>query len=245
MKRAFLFLVFFFVSAMVCQAQTTLYFPQVADGGGWRTTILITNPAANGSNLASVTITFTKSNGTAFNLAFVDSSGTPVGGGNTLGLQVAGGQTRKFVSIGAGAATDVGFGTVTSTQPVNGTAVFSQFSGARLVGEAGVPAAQALARQSIFVDTQLGFFTGVALANPGTGAADLSLNLINTEGVQVNTTTRTLQPSNHLPFFVHELFPGAPAMVGSLQVTSATAVPAIGLRFSPDFSVFTTLPPVS
>ena len=192
-----------------------------------------------------MTVTFTKSSGAAFNLSFKDSSGTPVGGGSTLGFQVAGGQTRKFVSTGAGAATDVGFGTITSNVPVNGTAVFSQFAGARLLSEAGVPAAQAMARQSIFVDTQLGFFTGVAVANPGTGPADLSLNLINTEGVQVNTTTRTLQPSNHLPFFVHELFPGAGAMVGSLQITSATAVPAIGLRFSPDFSVFTTLPPIS
>src|SRR5262245_44911221 len=197
MKRAFLSLVFLLISAVICSAQTTSYFPQVADGGGWRTTLLITNPASNGSNLASVTITFTKSAGTAFNLSFVDSSGTPVGGGNTLGFQVAGGQTRKFVSIGAGAATDVGFGTMTSTQPVNGTAVFSQFSGTRLLGEAGVPAAQALTRQSIFVDTQLGFFTGVAVANPGTAAANLSMNLLNTEGVQVNTTTRTLQPSNH------------------------------------------------
>src|SRR5262245_1347445 len=164
MKRAFLFLVFLFASAMVCSAQTTLYFPQVADGGGWRTTLLITNSAAPSTNLANVTITFTKSTGAAFNLSFVDSSGTPVGGGNTLGFQVAGGQTRKFVSIGASAATDVGFGTVTSSQPVTGTAVFSQFSGTRLLSEAGVPSSQPAARQAIFVDTQLGFATGVAMA---------------------------------------------------------------------------------
>jgi hypothetical protein len=195
--------------------------------------------------VANVSITFTKSSGAAFNLSFIDSNGAPAGGGSTLGFQVAGGQTRKFVSLGAGAVTDTGFAVVTSNQPVTGTAIFSQFAGARLLSEAGVPASQAFARQAIFVDTQLGFRTGMAMANPNSGAANLSLQLINTEGVQVDTTTRTLQPSNHIPIFVHELFPNAAAMAGTLQVTSNVVIPAVALRFSPDFSVFTTLPPFS
>jgi hypothetical protein len=248
MRRAFLVPAILFLSAVVCSAQTTFYFPQVADGGGWKTTIFITNPAAANTSLANVTITFTKSNGTAFNVPFVDSSGAPAGDGNTLGFQVAGGQTRKFVSVGAAPGVDVGFASVTATAPVNGTAVFSQFSGGRLLSEAGVPTSQALARQGIFVDTQGGFYTAVAMANPAAGAANLTLQLMSTEGVQVATTTRVLNPNNHTAAFVHELFqgtPGAQPLVGSLQITGSTAIPAIALRFSPDFSAFTTLPPVS
>jgi hypothetical protein len=243
MKRAFWCLVWITVSTVVCSAQSSFFFPQVADGGGWKTTIFVTNPAAANTNLANVTITFTKSDGTTFNVAFVDSNGIPAGTGS-LGFQVAGGQTRKFVSTGVGGAVTVGFGAVSSTQTITGTAVFSQFAGDHLLSEAAVPSSQPLARQAIFVDTQNGYFTGLAYASP-VGAANLSLQLMNTDGVQVLTTTRFLKASSQNAAFVHELFPGLPPLVGSLQIISDVPVPAMALRFSPDFSAFTTLPTIS
>jgi len=247
--RVLLTLCWFFVISAVCIAQTTFYFPQVANGvqgGGlsWKTTIFITNPAAAGSNTASGTITFTTSSGTAFNLSFVDSDGAAVGSGNTIPFQIAGGQTRQFVSSGGGDLAS-GFATVSSNQPVSGTAVFSLFSGSTLIGEAGVPASSPTARQTIFVDEKAGFQTAVAYANPNAAGASLTLQLLNTQGTAVvQSTTRTLGISNHTAAYVNQLFANTAGITGTMQITSDRPLAAIALRFSPQ-NLFTTLPPVT
>jgi hypothetical protein len=181
-----------------------------------------------------------------FNVAFVDGNGAPAGSGNTLSFQIAGGQIRKFVSTGT-APLATGFATVSSDSPVTGTAIFSLFAAdGRLISEAGVPAATSLARQAILVDTLGGFKTGVAYANPGGGAATISLQLLNLEGVAVGSPApATLPPNGHRALFVAELFPGAPPFAGTMQITSNTPLAAVALRFDPTFTFFTTLPPVS
>ncbi len=250
MKRTLLILIWVFSASLGASAQTTFYFPQIADGtftgGFWKTTIFITNPAATGASLASGSITFTKSDGTVFNVAFVDSNGAAAGSGNVIPFQLAGGQTRKYVST-ASTGLNVGFATVSSSAVVTGTAVFSQFGSAgNLISEAGVPSAGAVTRQAIFVDTLGGFRTGVAYANPNAAGANISLQLLSTEGVAVvPSTTRTLLGNQHTAAFVHELFPSAPAFTGTMQITSNAPLTAVALRFDPSFTLFTTLPPIT
>src|SRR5438876_9756712 len=113
MKRIIRSLLYMLAAAGVCPAQTTFYFPQIADGmqsGGiaWFTAIAVTNPAQTGT--ATGTITFTQDNGTPFNLAFTDQSDRPVGSGSTIPFQLAGGQTRFFISTAEQTLT-VGFAT--------------------------------------------------------------------------------------------------------------------------------------
>jgi hypothetical protein len=255
MKRVLCACVFVFSVAATSFGQTTFYYPHVANGvlGGtvWKTTIFLTNPAATGTATASGTITFTKDDansnaaGSPFTISFIDENGNPTGSGNTLSFQIAGGQSRKFTSTGTGTYAG-GFATVTSNQPINGTAIFSEFDTAgRLIAEAGVPAGSAVTRQAIFVDTVGGFNVGVAFANPGTGTANVTLNLLNSSAVTVMTTTQTLGSGNHKAAFVTELFPGAPQLSGTMQIVSNQPLSAIALRFDPTFTVFTTLPPVT
>ena len=249
MKRLLFALLWIFTFTIVSSAQTTFYFPQIANGvqgGGvsWRTTIFITNPAPSGGGAVSGSITFTGSDGSAFNLSFVDSNGAPVGAGNTIPFQIAGGQSRKFVSTGQGELRS-GFGVVTANGTINGTAVFTQQSGNSLIGEAGVPAASLVGRQSIFVDEQAGFITGVAYANPNSASANITLQLLNTEGnAVVQSTTRTLNANQHTAAFVGDVFPGVVNVTGTMQINSNTPLAAIALRFSPS-GPFTTLPPVT
>src|SRR5262245_23979494 len=100
MKRACLTLAWFLVSAIFCSAQTTFYYPHVVNGvlGGtvWKTTILLTNPAASGT--ASGTITFRRENsdpglaGTVFTtIAFTDQDGAPAGTGGTITFSIPAG----------------------------------------------------------------------------------------------------------------------------------------------------------
>ena len=248
MKRAFFVVSLILAGALTSFAQTTFYYPQVANGvlGGeiWKTTIFLTNPAPTNTSLASGVIEFTTSGGAAFNLSVISESGCPVGSGNMIPFQIAGGQTCKYQSTGAGGYSG-GFATVTSNNPISGTAIFSSFRlNGQLIGEAGVPAGGAVPRQAIVVDTLSGFQTGVAYANPGIAAAAITLSLLSSDGVVVATTADNLAARNHGAKFVHEIFPSAPPLAGTMQVSSQVPLAAIALRFSPN-ALFTTLPPVT
>jgi hypothetical protein len=252
MKRIIWIGCWVFAFATVSSAQTTFYYPHIANGvlGStiWKTTIFLTNPAASGS--ASGTITFTQDNaniglaGSPFNITFTDESGVTTTG--TITFSIATGQTKKYVSAGTGAYAG-GFATVSTTSgTVTGTSIFSEFdAGLRLIAEAGVPQASALAKQALFVDTQGGYNIGVAYANPGTSAANVTLSLLSSAAVQVAATNEVLGPGNHVAKFTSELFPGSGQLAGTMQISSDVPVPTIALRFDPTFSIFTTLPPVS
>ena len=260
-KRALLVCVLLLGVVSICSAQNTIYFPHVVDGphGGsivWKTSIFLTNPAAAGSGSTTVTVAFTQQNsantatsasgaGSPFNIAWADQNGNAVpGSGNSVTFQLAGQQTQVLISTAAGAYAG-GFATVTSSQPVNGTAVFSEYDGnGKLIGEAGVPAATAVATQSIFVDT-IGYNVGVAFANPGTGPANLTLSLVDTTGKVVASAQQTLGPGNHNAAFTSQFFPSVTTpLAGTMLISSSAPLVAVALRFNPAFTIFTTLPPV-
>jgi hypothetical protein len=227
---------------------TTFYFPQVADGVqdaavSWKTTIFVTNPAAVGSPAASGSIKLWTSSGTPFDAGFIDAAGAPAGSGNTILFTIGGGETRKFVST-ASSALRQGFAIVTADAAVRGTAIFSQISGNTLFAEAGVPSADLVPRQSIFVDTTSGFSTGVAYANPNTSPAQITLQLFDAGGAPVGTPlAETLGANQHTSAFVSQKFAGAPPFTGTMQIRSNVPLAAIALRFA-STGVFTTLPPV-
>src|SRR5579884_391553 len=245
MRRFLLTALFMVFGAAMSFGQTTFYYPHVANGilGNtiWKTTIFLTNPASSGTSSGSVTFYADNSNtataGGPLNITFTDETGATVGTGNTLAFQIAGGQTRKYVSSATSTYAG-GFAVVTANGPLNGTAIFSEFGpSGNLIGEAGVPAGSGFLKQSIFVDTQGGYNIGVAYANPGTAAANITLSLLNDNGVLVQTTnnpaTQVLGANNHSAKFVTELFPGAPQIAGTMQISSNVPLSAIALRFDP------------
>ena len=140
-----------------------------------------------------------------------------------------------------------GFATVNSNDgSVSGTAIFSEFDTAgNLIGEAGVPSAAAVPRQAIFVDTVGGYSIGVAYANAGGASANITLNMLNSSAVSVASTTQILGPGNHNALFTFQLFPSAPQLAGTMQITSNSPLAAVALRFDPSFTKFTTLPAVT
>jgi hypothetical protein len=256
MKRALLICFWILTATVVCSAQGTFYFPHIADGvlvsNIWRTTVFLTNPVAAGGATASGTITLThdavlgSTAGSPFNITFTDESGI-VTSGSVIAFSIPPQQTKKYVSAGT-AAYGGGFATVSTTAgTVSGTSIFSEFDlSNRLIAEAGVPSASAVAKQAIFVDTVGGFNIGVAYANPGPGAATVNLSLLNAAGAIVATTPgRVLGSGNHAAAFTSQIFSTSAQFAGTMQITSATPLAAIALRFDPTFTVFTTLPPVT
>ena len=252
MKKLILVACWIFTFAIVASAQTTFYFPHLANGvlGStiWKTTIFLTNPGASGT--ASGTITFNQDGpnagaaGSPFAIQFVDEIGTPTTG--TINFSIPAGNSKKYVSTGAGPYSP-GFATVsTAAGTVNGTSIFSEFTtGGQLIGEAGVPQAAALLKQAIFVDTIGGYNIGVGYANSGVKAASVTFSLISSGGATVASTTQQFGPGNHAAGFTSGLFTGIGPLAGTMQIVSDQPLATIALRFDPNFALFTTLPPVS
>jgi len=254
MKQVFLNVVVILAAATVASAQTSFYYPHVVNGPQgnvvWKTTILLTNPGSSATASGSVGFTSDNPNpgaaGSPMTLTMTDENGQSATS-SVFTFSLPPGGTRRFISSGTGQFAQ-GFATVTTDNPVSGTAIFSEFDTAgNLLGEAGVPAATAVARQAIFVDTVANYKIGVAYANPGPGAATVSLNLLDSSGISVLTTpaTQTLGPGNHTAAFTFQMFPSAPNMAGTMQLVSNTPLAAIALRFDPPLAKFTTLPPVT
>jgi hypothetical protein len=255
MKRVVLLVLSILTVTSICFAQSTFYYPHIANGRlgdneVWKTTIFLTNPAASGT--ATGTVIFLKdlpsdlgAAGAQFaDIAFVDQDGAPAGSGGAFSFSIPAGQSRKFTSTGDGSYAGGSAVVQTDAGAVTGTAIFSSYDlSGRLKAEGGVPSATAVPKQSVFVDK--GFNVGVAYANPGTQSATVTLSLLNTSAVSVMTTNVTLGPGNHDARFTSQIFIGAPEIVGTMQILSDQPLAAIALRFTTDYSLFTTLPPVT
>jgi hypothetical protein len=254
MKRVVFSLIWILSATLIASAQTTFYYPHVVNGVQgpvtWKTTILLTNPASAG--VVSGTISFTRDNSNNLNFAGSPMTLTLTDETNATATQsiftfsIPAGGTRKLVSSGAGQIVS-GFATVNANSgTVSGTAIFSEFDGVgNLIGEAGVPSAPAVGRQAIFVDTVGGYQIGVAYANAGAGAANITLNLLNSSAVPVASTAQVIGPGNHNATFTFQMFPSAPPMAGTMQIMSDSPLAAVALRFDPSFTKFTTLPAVT
>ena len=251
MKRIFATLFLLLSGSIVCLAQQTTYLPQIADGlagtTGWVTAVAVSNPAAPGTAAVSGSVTFTKDDGTAWNLALTNSSLQPVSVVNgSVSFQIAGGQTRVFISTGFSPGITTGYATVTSTATVVTGAIFSEFSAVgagSIIAEAGVAQSAAVTQQAAIAN-QIGADTGIAVANPGTGTANVTFQLLDLNGTAVlPSVARPLNAKTHTSFFVSQLFSNnVPAgFIGTLRITSDAPVAAIALLFGSG-GVFATVP---
>src|SRR5262249_38959727 len=109
-----------------------------------------------------------------------------------------------------------------------------------------VPSASAVLRQSILVDTQSRYSVGVAYANPGSSAANVSLSLLNDSGAVVaRPASVSMGSGNPTQGFVNQFFTSGVPAVGTMQLKSSTALIAVALRFDATLTKFTTLPAVA
>ncbi len=242
MKNVFWSLVFVFSAAGICSAQTTLYFPQFADGSQgdiyWGTIIEVTNPASPGSSPAFGSISLKRESGAVMDVTFTDESGQPTD--NTF--QLGGGQTKFFFSPKVTSTGfvpyNVGYAILTSNLAVAGNLIFLEGNASGPFALAGVPASASLNRQVIFANAN----TGVAVVNVGSLTANLTFQYLDKSGNPiVPSVARTLTANSHTAFFVSQLFPGAPSTaVGTLRITSDQGVVATALLFNGN--AFGTIP---
>jgi len=215
------------VSAPV--TNSPLYFPQLADGGGYATTLILLNTS---STTESGTFAIFDDNGIA--LALRESGGAT---GSTFPYSIPAGGAFVFQTDGSPAAARVGWVKLTpntgSPSPV-GAGVFSYSQAGILVTESGVPSAIPTTSARIFVDKSGGHDTGLAIANPGGSVNTIFLQAFQNNGSTPagnGQATLSIPSSGHAGKFVGQMIGGLPdGFTGVLRISAASPFVALTMR---------------
>jgi hypothetical protein len=207
---------------------TPLYFPQLADGGGYRTSIILLN---------------TSESVQTGRISILDDSGNPltvqpVGGaaGSTFTYSIPASGTFVFQTDGAPATARAGWARVMpdsgTTAPV-GSGVFSYSPGGILVTESGIPSTDAASRARLYVDKSGGHDTGLAISNPGSVPITLTIQAYQSNGAVAGSgaATLTIPANGHRAAFVGQLISGLPeGFTGIADITSSSPFVPLTLR---------------
>jgi hypothetical protein len=229
--------VFSAIPVLADEAATNLYFPQVADGGGYRSTFIFVNPT---NAPAAATMEFFTSSGKPLRLR-IDGSGIT---SRTVRLSPHG--VSSISTDGSAAELSVGWVRVRSNVPIGGSLIFQTRNGGRVVSQAGVGSSPLSARFTSYVESAGFAESGLALCNPSANHATVALRLRNSAGEVVGATSILLPPLGHAARFFTQWFPNSfDEFQGSLEVISSTPVGGVALRYdNVGADVFATIPVV-
>ena len=234
--------VFSTIPVLVNEASTILFFPQVADGAGYRTNFILINPLDEAAT--SVRLEFYQSDGTPLSLSI---GGVPHTNFD-LALDARG--VARLLTDGTSADLRVGWVKVTSRTRILGSSIFQIRAGGRIVSEAGVGASPLAQHLVAYVESVNSAWSGLAICNPSDMTATLTLNLRRSTGEIFATVSEDLPPGGHLAKFftlptTPPWFTPAGDFEGILEVIATQPVSAVALRYDNlEHDVFATLPVV-
>ena len=214
------FLLLLIISLIPCSLfSNTLYFPQVAFGGGYTTTFVVMN---TGTTNVSSRINFYAQDGA---LTSFQSINVPVGGSTRYTLPDTGPLTAVWGELAAGTATVQGVATF-DLRATNGT----------LITTAGVLGLEAGNSFLLPVDVTPTASTGVAIANINAGSSvNVTLRLLGENGSQAATATdvrlNPLRSRSQIADFVTSMFPQLTGTTfkGTLVIEAAAGAPTKSL----------------
>jgi len=215
-----------------------LRIPQVADGSGWKTTIVLVN---TDSEPAPFTLSFMKSDGTSLTMP-LDQIGPardysdviPVGGSRTIETQ----GTANYLSQG--------WAEVVAAKSVTGTAIFHQRTAANLDTEGAVRVGTGAGKYFLLpFDNTEGFVTSMAILNPdNTQSATVSIVFRDENGQQISTESLLVSAKHRQAFILPSQFPKVADKRGVAEFSSPNVeLSAFGLRASPR-NALTSIDPI-
>jgi hypothetical protein len=206
--------------------------PQFVFGAGWYSALYFSNGT---SNTVSFLVTFTNDNGTPMALPGV---------GNSKQVTLAPLGTAVIEAQNVGPAITQGYASVTLPAGVNAYGVFRQTVPGKPDQEAlvGLKNANATSNSLTWDDTG-SLSTSIAMVNPGTVAATVTITVWDVNGNLIGTSAQGLQPGTKIANSMHE-FLGLGGMTGQrgsalFSVTTGN-VSVLGLRFGS--TAFTSIP---
>lgn len=219
-------------------AGTTATISQIADGGGWETTIILVN---TGPAPAPVSLRFTQPFGTPWALQVAGTSGVP-----EYSDVIPAGGSRIIDTAGLSPTLSQGWGEVITTGSVAGTAIFRQQLSIVRDAEGAVPLSLSGMQQFVLpFDNTQGFATAIALANEDPlQSTTVSVTLRDLNGVTLGTGAINLTPLGRSAFVLPSQFTETANVQGVAEFSSPNVdLSALGLRYNPIGS-FTSIPAV-
>lgn len=215
-------------------------FPQVVDGGGWKTSFII-------SNLDTVArhceVRFFRDDGTDMLLPiFSDTLHGDLLSGVSLTINAGG--TAFFESAGDDPVLAQGWALLVkdnSSDPIGGMAVFRQNLAGNQQAEAVVPVVSQFDGHFVLIfDNTNGYVTGMAIANPSSRSIVATADVLDELGNLIAQETLSLNSYSHQAFAISDEWPSTAGRRGSIEFqTSGFGIGVLGLRFSP-FGSFTS-----
>jgi hypothetical protein len=222
------------------QSAQVLTIPQVVDGGGWQSTIVLTNSTAAA---ATATLIFHSETG--------DSSGNTQPWSpplqevsSTSGLVLPPSSSLYLHTSGTAAALTVGWAELDADAGIVAYVVFtnSRPAGGVQYDEGTAPAVAATNRIMVPYDDASGFVTAIAIVNPTAAAQTISVGFRTVDGLVAVSALPTVPAMGHMAFVLSQTFPVIAGRRGLAEFYSATGnISMIGLRFNPTQS-FTAAP---
>ena len=218
------------------QGSTTYYFPHLAVGASWQTTITYINYSPEEVTCQT---DFISDHGSPLMVSFA-GLGTVVSRTDVL---PPGGSVHQETNVDLSAPLAPGWARATCSGPVKASLLFRQFNEGVPVAEAGVNAAAVPATRFVtFAEQAEGKAgTGVAYANPSFTAAHVTFTAKDAAGQTLASIDRTLLPNGHDAQNMAPLF-GLSSFTGSIEVTSTEPIVSLSLNFEAA-PVFSSLPP--
>ena len=218
------------------QGSTTYYFPHLAVGASWQTTVTYINYSPQE---VSCQTEFLSDQGSPLMVSFADR-GTVVSRPDTL---PPGGSVHQETNVELNAPLASGWARATCSGPVKASLLYRQRNSEGLpIGEAGVNAATVAATRFVtFAEQGEGKSgTGVAYANPSDTAALVTFTAKDADGETLASVDETLLPNGHDAQNMMDLF-GLSSFTGSLEVASTAPIVSLSLNFEAA-PVFSSLP---
>jgi hypothetical protein len=209
---------------------TYYYFPQLAFGGGWQTTVTYVNYSPQN---VSCQTTFYTDSGTSLLTPF---GGTAVS--SRTDALAPGADLHQQTTADLAAPTATGWAVAACSGPIKASMLYRFYKQGVAQGEAGVNAMTTPATEFVtFAETK----TGIAYANPSTTSATVTVTVLSSAGLAMGSTVLHLAPNAHGAANIGPLL-GLNSFTGSVQITST--VPIVSLSLNAEaFPVFSALPP--
>ena len=215
----------------------TYYFPHLAVGASWQTTITYINYSPEEVTCQT---DFLSDYGSPLMVSFAG-----------LGMVVSrtdvlppGGSVHQETNVDLSASLAPGWARATCSGPVKASLLFRRHNSEGVpTAEAAVNAAAVPATRFVtFAEQGEGQFgTGVAYANPSATAAHVTFTARDAAGQMLASVDRTQLSGGHDAYGMGSLF-GLTSFTGSIEVTSTVPIVSLSLNFEAD-PVFSSLPP--
>lgn len=213
------------------QSAQSLILPDVVDGAGWRSTIVLTN--TSGVPAAASLIFHTDTTGGAtqpWNPPFLETS-------STTGIAVPGGSSMFLHTPGTSAALAQGWAELHADDGIVAYVIFTHSVPGSPDQDATAPAVTGASRILVPFDNASGSVTAIAVVNPTPAAEAIFVTYRVSNGTVTAAALPSVPPLGHMAFVLPQLFPGMSGQSGLAEFYSASGnFSLIALRFNPTFS---------